>query len=572
MFRIGRINKLISCAIFILTGTGAHAQTPKYLPDGILNQTHQVSIPAQQNINGLQIPCLILDCNQYSFAYKGMVQNKIGKHYQFVQTYQQKPIYATWLHVSISNSGIIYRVSQQLVDLTTIQVQDNYKESTCWLLNQNTLVPVKEVIKGFEKQYITQTNEILINNDTRLFFTDTTIKARVFNPDPLTTAGVVYGANGTYRHFNDSDYALLNNQRVWVDIPATYQNGKFELSNKYATITNIRGPSVDPASAETDTFDFTRKQDGFKDVMALYHIYALRQYLQQLGYTNIVPYSILVDAHALTADQSYFTFSSDTSLNFGLGGVPDAEDADVIVHEYTHAIMHSLNIAGIISTERRALEEGLCDVMCCAYSKRLNPFRWKRIFSWDGNNEFWGGRNGESTKTYANKVGDFYSDSEIISSALNNIIEIIGEDELIDLMMTIMPQLTPSSTLPQAARLIYEADSIKNNGLYRAVLAIEFNQRQLGTFAVGEKELNIADNFSIINTAGFAGGSADAIIKAKNGSIFQQVIIFTIDGKQLKNFTSKEEISLSPQHFEPGIYYVKVLTNEGTATIKLQRY
>ncbi|MEZ4916786.1 MAG: hypothetical protein R2836_07345 [Chitinophagales bacterium] len=50
---------------------------------------------------------------------------------------------------------------------------------------------------------------------------------------------------------------------------------------------------------------------------------------------------ISVDTHGNNgADNSFFSPATPLRLIFGEGGVDDAEDADVIIHEYGHAISH----------------------------------------------------------------------------------------------------------------------------------------------------------------------------------------------------------------------------------------
>ena len=321
----------------------------------------------------------------------------------------------------------------------------------------------------------------------------------------------------------------------------------------------------------TDTFDFTRKQIGFKEVMALYHISQVQAYVKSLGFNNLVNYQLSVDPHSSNADQSYFSYDPDTSLHFGLGGVPDAEDADVIVHEYTHAISHSLNPTDAIGTERRALEEAICDAMCCAYSKKNNPFLWKNIFGWDGHNEFWNGRNGASPKTYENKVGDFYSDSEIWSSAMNNLIEKIGEDIVIKLLLNLIPQLSPNTTMPQAAKIMYDIDSIINNSNYRWVLAEEFVARKLGDFYTGTNEVLFNKQISLLNTYDFSNGIGNASIKINQTGTFN-VQMYDVNGHVILSRNNINQLDLNPTDFGVGMYLLYLNYNGKTAYVKVFRY
>ena len=74
--------------------------------------------------------------------------------------------------------------------------------------------------------------------------------------------------------------------------------------------------------------------------MAYFHIDRMQRYLQGLGFANVVHRSIPVNLHATAEDNSFYSPTT-RALNFGDGGVDDAQDADVISHEYGHAIQDS---------------------------------------------------------------------------------------------------------------------------------------------------------------------------------------------------------------------------------------
>lgn len=524
-------------------------------------------LPAQFN----QQKQVLNTSSDKNLVLKTYTESNIGKHYLYQQMHEGVPVYGAYLKVNTNKKGEVISSFSTLVDVNALNVElSNTSNHNYWVVSDNNLLPATAYKNGHEFTLKQNDGTVLYQKDNRLFFTDTLIKARVFNPDPLTTAGVTYGKDGTYRNFNDSDYTLLNEQRKWVTVPARFDAGAFHLKNKYAAITDIKSPNSTPSTSTTDTFDFTRKQLGFKEVMALYHISEVQTYIKSLGFNNLVNYQLRVDPHSSTADQSYFSYDPDTALHFGLGGVPDAEDADVIVHEYTHAISHSLNPTDAIGTERRALEEAICDAMCCAYSKRINPFLWKNIFGWDGHNEFWNGRNGSSTKTYENKVGDFYSDSEIWSSAMNNLSEKIGEDIVIKLLLNVIPQLTPNTTMPQAAKIMYDTDSIINNSTYRWVLAEEFVARKLGDFYTGVNEVMLDKNISIINTLGFANGTSNASIKLNQTGTFN-VQMYDVNGRLVLSKNSINQLDLNPHDFGLGMYILHIDYNGQNGYLKVSR-
>jgi pre-peptidase/thrombospondin type 3 repeat protein/fungalysin/thermolysin propeptide len=105
----------------------------------------------------------------------------------------------------------------------------------------------------------------------------------------------------------------------------------------------------------------------FDSAMAYFHIDRMQRYLQSLGFTNVVHRSIPVNPQIDNQDNSYYSPTTG-ALNFGTGGVDDAQDGDVISHEYGHAIQDS-EVPGFgVNTEGGTLGEGFGDYWQAAMS------------------------------------------------------------------------------------------------------------------------------------------------------------------------------------------------------------
>lgn len=134
----------------------------------------------------------------------------------------------------------------------------------------------------------------------------------------------------------------------------------------------------------------------------MYHISQQQEYIKSLGFKNIVDYQIHIDCHGLNqADNSSFSpYSVPPSIAFGQGGVDDAEDADVIIHEFTHAIMQSTSPDTYSGNERESMEEAYGDYMAASYSELYSGYHNDYVYNWDGHNEYWPGRVVTSDLTY----------------------------------------------------------------------------------------------------------------------------------------------------------------------------
>ena len=199
-------------------------------------------------------------------------------------------------------------------------------------------------------------NECIHYQANNLHAFDTTIVGTVFKPDPLTSSLNLYG--GEYIDNDDQTNSSLDDELYEVLIPAQYENGYFILVNKHLRIVDQSPPNIDPIQRVDSIFKFDRSLQGFKEVNALYHITNFAIYVKDtLNFTSIVNYQIPVDVYAKNgADQSEFLSTTNPPrLNFGQGNVDDAEYANVLIHEYAHAISHSAAPNTLSGPERRAI-------------------------------------------------------------------------------------------------------------------------------------------------------------------------------------------------------------------------
>ena len=177
---------------------------------------------------------------------------------------------------------------------------------------------------------------------TKHFFQvpDTQVKAQVFLVNPLNTAERGYGS--PYIDSSDLDVPALNAERKWVDMRVEFKNDTFWLKSDRYYIGHVSNPVTPPTFSLTDTFSFTRSQYQFEDVNAYYHVNNMSNHVEQLGFESALPDTLVIDAHAYSGgDFSSFNYGvSPVELEFGEGGVDDAEDGEIVVHEFAHALAH----------------------------------------------------------------------------------------------------------------------------------------------------------------------------------------------------------------------------------------
>ena len=118
-----------------------------------------------------------------------------------------------------------------------------------------------------------------------------------------------------------------------------------------------------PAYSPTNTFLYDRSQDEFEQVMAYFWITESQRYIQSLGFgstlrpVNMEPQRLRINQFG--QDNSFATTHKD-EIRLGKGGVDDAEDGEVVNHEYGHAIHFSQNFV-FGSTQAGAISEGFGD-------------------------------------------------------------------------------------------------------------------------------------------------------------------------------------------------------------------
>lgn len=298
---------------------------------------------------------------------------------------------------------------------------------------------------------------------------------RVFCPNPIVTTG-----NTGLRDRSDSNSAIpstayFNVQLANLDPPVA---GLYALKGAHVWMKNFDIPTNVPPASPDGTFPFYRFDNGFEEVMAYYTIDRSQEYIQSLGFLNVDNHPQEVDAHGLfNLDASSFLRDSSGfgHIEYGDGGVDDAEDADIILHEYGHAIQEN-SAPGLYfgranngyGNETGAMSEGFGDYWAASSgydSSIARGFPPEYVGEWDAKGYADGPQDYlrvvNSSKTYPDGMAnDKYADAEIWSATLWDILLDLGR-EATDRIVLYANFLVPSvPDFADGAQALIDADAL----------------------------------------------------------------------------------------------------------------
>lgn len=289
--------------------------------------------------------------------------------------------------------------------------------------------------------------------------------------DPLSAARQKYGAPG-FSDNNDQDSDSLSTYRSLVKLDSiTFSAGAFSLRGPFCTIVDIEAPYDSAVVSSTpDGFRFNRSQPGFEAVNAYYHVSQAYKRLRELGFASARLQKIRIDPRGFQGQDNSHYSPTGNWIAFGTGGVDDAEDADVIWHEYAHAIQYSFspNWGG---GESAALGEGYSDYWAASHARSVNQWtpaddQYAWVYKWDGHNPYWSGRRLDDARTYPFESPSPHIAGQVWSSALMGIWKDLGRDVTDRLALKSLYYLGYGATAVDAANAVIQADRDLYNGAH----------------------------------------------------------------------------------------------------------
>lgn len=531
-----------------------------------------------------------------------------GTYYTYEVNYLGASLYSKSIKVFVDKIGTIRYAYHNIGQLTAADIQllpaqgfitqfytDTYGQleltdaQPVWVDNGEKPMPAFYLTIKDHNRHTTE--QKLFSADGALLFTrpmdshfaaDTPANVYVYDPDPLTTANVVYG--GVYSNNGGQDNAQLQTQLKKRTVQVDMEGDSMILANNSFYLNEISIPSWPPTRVHAnDTFKFSRSHFSFCETNAFYHLNAYKNYVHSLGYTGLPGYRVQVDAHAFNgAENSKFTPGDNPpSLQFGDGGIPDAEDAEVVIHEFGHAISHGASPNSAFGHERVALDEGLGDYFAVSYTKAIDPYNWTKVFSWDGNNGGWQGRTVNYLTMYPNLTNSIWADGQLWSTSFMRLYDDVGKEIADKLMLETLYRLSANISMPQLAKAVQQIDSIKYGGVHSKNIQCAFALSGIlegpaggCTQSVGEAGSLMVGMVKINNTYAFATGTGVAEVLFPDSKPYT-VTLCTINGQHIASWqsTQGQSIIINGQYLAAGVYFLQISDNEeNTQTQKLMRY
>jgi len=319
-------------------------------------------------------------------------------------------------------------------------------------------------------------------------------KGLVFDPNPVMAL-----RSTNIRDNSDTSSSALDEARLTVNLPMLNDpiNGNYFLSGSYVDIVNAS------AKENVPNFFYTRSDDRFNEVMAYYHVQAFHDYFFGLGFTGLLDSAPLsVDPNASNLDNSFY-LPGEKRIELGRGGVDDAEDADIIIHEYGHAILDDIVPGFGVNNESNSIGEAFGDYVACTYSahKHFNP---TFVGEWDTAPFL---RKVESNSVYPDDVnGEEHDDAPILSATLWELRASTNKTIADTLIIKAVSYITDSATFQDFFEGLLFADQEIYNGANSAIITSLFKSRGIYQTLLTEEFENglldggwtLASNFKFI--------------------------------------------------------------------------
>lgn len=427
-------------------------------------------------------------------------QTILGSHVLYQQYYQGKPISGAWVRVDIDNEGRVYHVQNDLIPETVLDRAEGLAgELSSRLSDKDARKRALAALEGSRKSILGSELVYFPHHGVPTLAWKVVVKIsrpaaewkvyiEAVTGEVLEKVSLLKKLEGKGRVFDPNPIVTLNNTRLknnskipraaYIDVPLRDLKAGGKLDGPYVTTKK----TVKRVKRKSLRFLFSRSNRAFKEVMVYFHIDRAQRHIQEIGFNNVLNRPIAVNISGTREDNSYYSPTT-KSLTFGTGGVDDAEDAEVILHEYGHAIQDD-QIPGFgESHEAEAMGEGFGDFLAATFfaeikSKKMKP----AIASWDAvvysEDDPPNMRRVDSKKKYPKDVSNEpHDDGEIWSACLWQLRTALGRTATERLIIAHHFLLTRHASFKDAAHALILTDQNLNRGANEAVIRKIFERR-----------------------------------------------------------------------------------------------
>ena len=321
---------------------------------------------------------------------------------------------------------------------------------------------------------------------TRSAVLSATGRGKVFIPNPVHTLN-----NGSLTDRQNASYpALANAYRVRDLKNIKRKNGRFYLRGPHVRIVDFSKSLLEtcgfgifhiglPPKSRTDSkFKYNRSQPNFEHTMVYYTVDTNQRFIKSLGFTNMLNTPVRIDAHALNIDNSFYCGSPVGAgyIAFGDGGVDDAEDADIVLHEYGHALQDAASNGKYgFDSEAGAMGEGFGDYW--GYERDTTPATWANCFGdFDSEGTCWR-RLDENIVYPAGYVAEVHADGRIWSQGLRDLHSALGRTTADKLILDSHTLVPTNPSFNEGLQAILDADDALFGGTHTLAICNAFAPR-----------------------------------------------------------------------------------------------
>jgi hypothetical protein len=494
------------------------------------------------------------------------IESPFATHYTYQQMTNNLPVEYAGVKLHVRKSGVYAFENYLYFNVSSAQ----FSEANAYLPTESGSLPVKreQVYEGDKDELIYKDKYgaiIYSSNQMKYIKRDTNVFLKVFMVNPINSSGMSYGGNLVDN--GDQSTLELDSQMFWQMTNALVSNDTFYLESEFLRFKDISAPVDADFFTFSDSMTYSRDEQEFEYINAYYHLDKMGKYVNGLGYDALTR-KLDVDVHALNGWDNSAYSPTDHSLQFGEGGIDDAEDGEVIIHEFTHSLSELASPNNTIGIQREAMEEGSCDYLAKAYSRSINDNTPNKVFSWDGNLT-WDGFSINTNRLYPRDLRNSKDgDRDMWSSALMCIHDKIGRQATDSILLEHFFYQGANTTMASMAQVFIDIDDEDFNGRYYKHIKDCFVDAGFLPQGASIYKIKNTPPYKIINQQGFVTGESDLRIELTSEVA---VDIYDMQGNLLSSFTPSTSHSLKPSDYPKGLYVLRFSNNGQNFSQKILR-